>query len=94
LRHDAERSRQEHQQVASKLKLTVACGDYEIVRALKDGVVEADDIDLVLLTDMGPRERHWRLARRDEFDVCERKTSAPISWRATRAMHELLNIEL
>ena len=62
--------------MASRLKLTVACGDYEIVRALKDGVVEADGIELILLTGMGPRERHWRLARRDEFDVCEENVGA------------------
>jgi 4,5-dihydroxyphthalate decarboxylase len=62
--------------MAAKLRLTVACGDYEIVRALKDGVVTADGIELVLLTGMGPRERHWRLARRDEFDVCEENVGA------------------
>jgi 4,5-dihydroxyphthalate decarboxylase len=62
--------------VASKLRLTVACGDYEIVRALKDGTVQADGIELVLLTDMGPRERHWRLARKHEFDVCEENVGA------------------
>ena len=26
----------------AKLKLTVACGDYEIVRALSDGTVQAE----------------------------------------------------
>ena len=62
--------------MASKLRLTVACGDYEIVRALKDGIVQADGIELVLLTDMGPRERHWRLARKAEFDVCEENVGA------------------
>jgi 4,5-dihydroxyphthalate decarboxylase len=62
--------------VASKLRLTVACGDYEIVRALKDGIVQADGIELILLTDMGPRERHWRLARKAEFDVCEENVGA------------------
>ncbi len=55
----------------AKLKLTVACGDYEIVRALSDGAVEADGIELVMLTGMGSRERHWRMARKTEFDVCE-----------------------
>jgi len=55
----------------AKLKLTVACGDYEIVRALSDGRVEADGIELVMLTGMGSRERHWRMARKSEFDVCE-----------------------
>src|SRR5262249_48691289 len=62
--------------MAAKLKLTVACGDYEIVRAIKDGVVEADGIELILLTGMGPRERHWRLARKMEFDVCEENVGA------------------
>lgn len=62
--------------MAAKLRLSVACGDYEIVRALKDGTVVADGIELVLLTGMGPRERHWRLARRDEFDVCEENVGA------------------
>jgi len=57
--------------MSGKLKLTVACGDYEIVRALKEGAVEADGIELVLLTGMGSRERHWRMARKLEFDVCE-----------------------
>jgi 4,5-dihydroxyphthalate decarboxylase len=55
----------------AKLKLTVACGDYENVRALADGTVEADGIELTMLTGMGSRERHWRMARKREFDVCE-----------------------
>src|SRR5262245_7034617 len=62
--------------MAERLRLTVACGDYEIVRALKDGTVEADGLDLVMLTDMGPRERHWRMARKAEFDVCEANVGA------------------
>ena len=62
--------------MAGKLRLSVACGDYEIVRALKEGTVEADGIELVMLTDMGPRERHWRMARKAEFDVCETNVGA------------------
>jgi 4,5-dihydroxyphthalate decarboxylase len=57
--------------MGSKIRLSVACGDYEIVRALKDGTVEADGIELVVLTGHGSRERHWRMARHQEFDVCE-----------------------
>ncbi len=57
--------------MAERLKLTVACGDYEIVRALKEGAVQADGIELVMLTGMGSKERHWRMARKSEFDVCE-----------------------
>jgi 4,5-dihydroxyphthalate decarboxylase len=57
--------------MATKIRLSVACGDYEIIRALKDGTVEADGLELVVLTGHGSRERHWRMARNQEFDVCE-----------------------
>ena len=57
--------------MASKIRLSVAVGDYEIIRALKEGEVQADGLDLVVLTGHGPRERHWRMARNREFDVCE-----------------------
>ncbi len=62
--------------MADKLRLTVACGDYEIVRAIKEGTVKADGLDLVMLTGMGPRERHWRMARHSEFDICEANVGA------------------
>jgi 4,5-dihydroxyphthalate decarboxylase len=60
----------------SKLRLTVACGDYDSVQALKEGTVEAGGLELIFLTDMSPRERHWRLARKMEFDVCEENVGA------------------
>ena len=60
----------------AKVRLTVACGDYDIVRALKEGAVQADGLDLVFLTEMGPRERHWRMGRKHEFDVCEENVGA------------------
>jgi 4,5-dihydroxyphthalate decarboxylase len=60
----------------AKLTLTVAAGDYDIVRPLKEGLVEAAGLNLIFLTDMGPRERHWRLARKNEFDVCEENVGA------------------
>ena len=60
----------------AKLRLTIACGDYDIVRPLKEGLVEAAGIELIFLTDMGPRERHWRLARKHEFDICEENVGA------------------
>ena len=57
--------------MSRKLKLTLACGDYEIVRALKEGGVAPDGIDLNVLTDMDSSTRHWRMIRNREFDVCE-----------------------
>lgn len=60
----------------SKLRLTVAAGDYDIVRPLKEGTVEADGLELIFLSEMGPRERHWRMGRKHEFDVCEENVGA------------------
>ena len=34
--------------MSKKLSLTLACGDYEIVRALKEGTVEPDGIELTM----------------------------------------------
>jgi 4,5-dihydroxyphthalate decarboxylase len=55
----------------AKLQLTFAAGDYEIVKPIKEGLVEVDGIELNVLTGLGSRERHWRMARRAEFDLCE-----------------------
>lgn len=53
----------------SKVSLSLACGDYEIVRALKDGSVQPDGIDLLVLT--GDRTRILRSERREECDLGE-----------------------
>lgn len=57
--------------MAETLHLTLASGDYEIVRAIKEGTVRPDGIELTVLTDMDSATRHWRMARHREFDVCE-----------------------
>lgn len=57
--------------MASRITLSMAIGDYEIIRALKEGAVAVDGLNLIVLTGHGPRERHWRMARNREFDVCE-----------------------
>ena len=53
------------------LQLTFACGDYEIMRALKEGIVQPEGIELTVLTDMAASPRHWRFLRGREFDVAE-----------------------
>jgi 4,5-dihydroxyphthalate decarboxylase len=62
----------------SKLPLTLACGDYEIVRPLREGAVAPDGIDLTILTDMDSTTRHWRFLRNREFDVAETSASSYI----------------
>jgi 4,5-dihydroxyphthalate decarboxylase len=57
--------------VATKLALTLTCGDYEITRPLADGSVEPDGIALTVLTNSASRDRHWRLARNAECDLGE-----------------------
>ncbi len=57
--------------MSKKLRLTLAMGDYEIVRALKEGKVEPDGIELNVLTNMDSTTRHWRFLRNQDFDVAE-----------------------
>jgi 4,5-dihydroxyphthalate decarboxylase len=64
-----------------KLNLTLACGDYEIVRPLIDGTVEVDGVDLTILTDMDSATRHWRFLRNREFDVAELSSSSYLAAR-------------
>ena len=59
-----------------KIPLTLACGDYEITRALKEGAVEPDGIDLTILTDMDSTTRHWRFIRNRDFDMAETSGSS------------------
>ncbi|HLI29028.1 MAG TPA: ABC transporter substrate-binding protein [Chloroflexota bacterium] len=54
----------------ARLTLTLACGDYDLTRGLLQGTVVPQGIDLIPLTMPSP-ERHWRLARGQEFDICE-----------------------
>lgn len=54
----------------AKLNLTLACGAYDLLRPLIEGVVVPAGIDLNVLTMASP-ERHGRMLRHEEFDVCE-----------------------
>ena len=54
----------------ARLQLTLACGDYDLTQPLTDGTVRPRGIDLVVVTLPSP-ERHWRMLRHEEFDVCE-----------------------
>jgi 4,5-dihydroxyphthalate decarboxylase len=60
------------------LPLTFACGDYDTHKALQDGRVKPDGIDLTILTDMDSSTRHWRFLRNREFDIAECSCSSYI----------------
>ena len=69
--------------MSKKVHLTLATGDYESIRALKEGVVKPDGIELTVLTDMTSDVRHWRMLRNREFDVAELSMSNYLMARYT-----------
>ena len=65
----------------TKPSLTLACGDYEIIRPLLRGKVEVDGVDLTILTDMDSATRHWRFLNKGEFDIAEVSASSYLAAR-------------
>ena len=59
----------------SKLRLTLACWNYDRTRALVDGSVQPDGIDLNCL-DLTAEETFFRMLRHREFDVAEMSLSS------------------
>jgi 4,5-dihydroxyphthalate decarboxylase len=64
--------------MTKKLPLTLACGDYEILRPLKEGTVAPDGIELNVLTASDSTTRHWRFLRNREYDIAECSASSYI----------------
>src|SRR4029078_4343856 len=64
-----------------KPALTLACGDYELIRPMLRGKVEVDGVDLTILTDMDSATRHWRFLNKGEFDIAEVSASSYLAAR-------------
>lgn len=62
----------------AKLKLTLACWDYDRTRPLIDGRVQAEDIDLDIKV-MRPRETFPRMLEKKEFEVSELSLASYVS---------------
>ncbi|MHC9293385.1 ABC transporter substrate-binding protein [Mycobacterium sp. LTG2003] len=60
------------------LPLTFACGDYDRTRALEDGSVRADGIELTYLR-LPVEETFFRMLRHQEFDVAEMSLSTYVA---------------
>ena len=58
----------------AKLKLTLACGNYDRTRALIDGSVRPEGVDLNYLP-LIPGETFWRMLNNEEFDASEMSLS-------------------
>jgi 4,5-dihydroxyphthalate decarboxylase len=56
--------------MAHDIPLTIACGDYDRVRAVKDGRVKVEGCDTTFIP-LEPEEVFFRAFRYQEFDVCE-----------------------
>ena len=59
----------------SKLKLSVAIGNYDRARALFDGLVQIDGVDPVFMM-LPPEEIFFRALRTVDFDICELSMSS------------------
>ena len=59
----------------SKLRMTLACWDYDRTRALADGSVAAEGIELVYLP-LPVEETFFRMLRGREFDCAEMSLSS------------------
>jgi 4,5-dihydroxyphthalate decarboxylase len=61
-----------------RLALTLACGDYDRTRALEDGSIRPDGIDLTYLR-LPVEETFFRMLRHREFDVAEMSLSTYVA---------------
>jgi 4,5-dihydroxyphthalate decarboxylase len=60
-----------------RIPITLACGDYDRTRAIKDGRVTVEGCDVTYLP-MEPEEAFHRAFKHQEFDVCELSCSSYI----------------
>ncbi len=58
------------------LRVSLACGDYDRTRALIDGSVRPDGIDLTVIPLSNAWARHQRMVQHEEFDACELSLSS------------------
>lgn len=63
------------------IDLTLACGDYDLTQAMTSGEVEPKGVNLTTVTYESP-ERHWRMLRHQEFDICEMSMGSYLSSRS------------
>ena len=68
----------------SRLRLTMACQNYDRTGALRDGRVQPEGIDLNCLT-LPVEETFFRMLRHHEFDVAEMSLSSYVVSRFTEA---------
>ena len=64
------------------LTIDLGCGDYDIVRPLKDGAVRAEGLEINFITINRPPEVHWRMGMHQEFDAAEMSFGSFVAGKA------------
>jgi len=54
-----------------QLEIDLACGDYDLVRPLRNGKVRAEGMDINFISIEKPPEVQWRMGIHNEFDAAE-----------------------
>jgi 4,5-dihydroxyphthalate decarboxylase len=65
-----------------KLHLDLACGSYDRTRALEEGLIQPEGIDLTFIPMSPPEEVFWRMLIHQEFDVSEMSLGSYVAGRA------------
>jgi 4,5-dihydroxyphthalate decarboxylase len=65
-----------------RLPLDFACGSYDRTRALQDGAIQPEAIDLTYIPIDPPEEVFWRMLMHREFDVAEMSLGSYVAGRA------------
>jgi 4,5-dihydroxyphthalate decarboxylase len=66
----------------SRLQLTLACGPYDRIEALHNGVVQPEGIDLLYVPIQSPPELFARMVHKTSFDVAEMSLSLYLQLRS------------
>ena len=75
-----------------KIRLTLACGNYDRTRGLLEGSVQPEGIDLNYLP-LPPGEIFWRMLNNEEFDASEMSLSTEGSRPTLEAFLRYLDVQ-
>ena len=75
-----------------KIRLTLACWDYDRTRALQDGRVQVDGVEINYLP-LRVEETFWRMLRYQEFDAAELSMNSYLMAR-NKGLPKLIDIPI
>jgi 4,5-dihydroxyphthalate decarboxylase len=66
----------------SAFQIDIGCGDYDLVRPLRDGAIRAEGMEINFVTVNRPPEVHWRMGIHSEFDAAEMSLGSYVAGKA------------